>query len=224
MIFGDRRTLRDRILSVVFTTAIVAMIVATGVGVIVNLNRGNGGEAAAWAQACGSIVAIAGAAWLARSGERQAKRARRTRAEETAWYVRFSVVQAQFESQVIAHELVHGAEAIDVDRSRAWRQRMVTAASALRTLMSRTDYVHPAIVHVAANAVVLADEMIFDLGRLEESVSTNRDITEAQVRGIVAYHLSLADLVREYDARLRGISKVLDRGEDELPVREWLRQ
>lgn len=179
------------------------------------------GDAAGWVQAAGSIAAIAGAAWLSQGEARRARRVRREQGEELAWYVRFSIKQAQYETQIIAHELVHGETPISRGDVRDWLQRAATCAMNLGFLAGRTDFIHPAISHTIANAKVLVDYVIEDLRELQKSVELDQPIDNRLKNRIVGPHLSLAELVQVFDNRMAGVLEALDRGGDALPQDGW---
>ncbi|WP_297510990.1 hypothetical protein [uncultured Caulobacter sp.] len=86
---------RNRIGEIAFTGIITALIAVAAWAAYVNIEKyGWSGDSAAWAQAAGSIIAIAGASWIARGEARQARRLRRRQGEEAAWAVRFTLAQA----------------------------------------------------------------------------------------------------------------------------------
>jgi hypothetical protein len=208
-------------LGIAFYLLALAVVAATGWAAYANvIKSGWGSDAAAWMQAAGSISAILGAAWLANSEARRARRLRRERHEEAAWYVRFTIVQAQFDSQIIAAELVNRSRSIDKADVREWRQRATTSATALSVLVNRTDQIHPAVTHVTANAKVLLDSLVVDLEELSKAVENDRKPDDALIGQIVAPHRVLLELIEMYDARMRGITLALDKGRDTLPIRD----
>jgi hypothetical protein len=208
-------------LGIVFYVLALAVVAATGWAAYANvIKSGWGSDAAAWMQAAGSISAIVGAAWLANSEARRARRLRRERNEEAAWYVRFTIVQAQFDSQIVASELVNRSKSIDKADVREWRQRAITSATALSVLVNRTDHIHPAVTHVTANAKVLMDGLVADLEELSKDVENDRKPDDALVGQIVAPHRALLELIELYDARMRGITLALDKGRDALPIKD----
>ncbi len=178
-------------------------------------------EAAAWAQAAGSIAAIVGAAWIAQGEARRARRARRTLGEEAAWFARYAIVQAQFECQIIAAELVNSKSNLEKSNFRNWRQRGRTVAISLNTLVDKADYVHPSVVHVLANAKVLVDDLVDDLTLLDTALVDGEVKDSALVERLVAPHLALRELIELYDSRMRGVKLALDEGDDALPHGEW---
>lgn len=178
-------------------------------------------DAAGWAQAAGSIIAIAGAIWLSRSEARHARRSRRELAEETIWSVRFVIVQAQFDSHIIAAELTNEDEPYVAADIRSWRQRSDNASLALQTMLARTDYIHSSIVLMTCNAKILIDGLSTDLDSLTDALQRNEVPTQRIVGDIVFAHANLANLLELYDARVEGIRQALDRGGDQLPLDEW---
>lgn len=178
-------------------------------------------DAAAWVQAAGSIAAIAGAAWLAQSGARRARRLRREQNEEAAWYVLFAIKQAQFESQIIAAELVNRTTPIDKDDMRGWRQRATTSAVGLTALADRTDHIHPAVTQVTSNAKVLMDDLVADLAVMGRLIEQGREPDEEMISRIVAPHRALLELINLYDSRMQGVTLALEDGDDALPIRNW---
>lgn len=182
---------------------------------------GWGSEAAAWVQAGGSIAAIAGAAWLAQSEARRARKLRRERDEETAWYVRFAINQAQFESHIIAADLLNPTIPVDKESLRGWRQQATTSATSLNALVSRTDYIHPAVTQVVSNAKVLMDDLVKDLTIASNIVQRGEKLDADLIGQIVGPHSALLELVSLYDARMRGIKLALDESGDALPIKKW---
>jgi len=184
-------------------------------------NKGWGADAAAWIQAAGSIAAIAGAAWLAQSETRRARASRREQNEEAAWHVRFMIVQAQFESHIIAAELVNRTEPITKFDAREWRQRAATCRTGLNALMGRTDHVHPSVTHVTANAKILIDDLMDDLTSLEALIASENQPDQYLIDRIVSPHIALIEVIEQYDGRMRGVRLALDEGGDMLPIRSW---
>lgn len=182
---------------------------------------GWGSDAAAWVQAAGSIVAIAGAAWIARGEARETRRWRREQGEEAAWAVRFVIMQAQFDSQIVAAELTKDAQKIDALSVRSWQQRAANLSLALQAMLARTDYLHAGIVLSATNAKVLVDGLSVDLEALKGIVAKKRAPSEQLISDILFVHRNLAVLLEQFDARLRGLRIALDKGRDMLPLAEW---
>lgn len=191
---------------------------AAGVNV---LQSGWNSDVAAWVQAAGSIAAIAGATWIAQSEARRARRVRREQNEEAAWHVRFAIKQAQFESHIIAAELVNRTTPIEESDVREWRQRAATSAIELNALVGRIDHVHPAVIHFVSNAKVLVDELVGDLEYLGRLLDKNKQPERIIITRIVAPHRALLELITHYDARMRGIKLALDEGDDALPIKTW---
>lgn len=185
------------------------------------MKSGWGQDAAAWMQAAGSIAAITGAAWLSQSEVRQARRTRREQNEETAWFVRFAIRQAQQESHIIAAELVNRKTPVEMADIRDWRQRANTATISLNSLADRTDYIHPAVAHVISNCKVLMDELINDLNELAKIVKNKDEPDKSLIGHIVTPHRAILELIDLYDSTMRGIRIAMDEGGDALPIKNW---
>jgi hypothetical protein len=214
--------LRSRIAGLAFVAMICGLVGVTGFAAYINVSqKGWNADAAAWAQAAGSIMAIVGAAWLARSETRQARRWKREQGEEAAWGVRFVLSQAQFDAQIVAAELTKPGKPLDAFGIRPWRQRAANASLALQTLLTRTDHIHAAVILTTCNAKILVDQLSSDLERLEQLVMRGQRVDDQLVTDIIYAHLNLKTLIEQYDARVRGIRQALDRGSDMLPVAEW---
>lgn len=212
---------RNRIGELLFGLIITALICLTSFAAYKNaVEKGWGADTAAWAQAAGSIIAIAGAAWLAGNEARQARRWRRKQGEEAAWGVRFVIAQAQFDSQIIAAELTDpkgwGSNEIDI-----WRQLVANVSLALQTLLARTDHIHPSVILTTCNAKILIDRLSSDLEKLSGKVTRDEVADIELISDIVGIHLNLAELLSQHDARMRGVNQALDSGQDMLPIREW---
>ena len=186
-----------------FSLFLVAMALVAVAGWAASANVAKSGwnsDAAAWVQAAGSIAAIAGAAWLAQSEARRTRKVRREHNEEAAWYVRFAVKQAQFESQIIASELVNRAFPVDKADVRQWRQRATTSAISLNALVGRTDHIHPSVTQVISNAKVLMDDLLGDLGELAAVVGDGSppsdDLRAASSRRIGRFSICLISTTR----------------------------
>ncbi|TGU89257.1 hypothetical protein EN794_046040 [Mesorhizobium sp. M00.F.Ca.ET.151.01.1.1] len=232
IIVGWKSTRRQRIkrlwqksqdrLGSIFYALVSILIALAGWAAYANaVKSGWGSDAAAWVQVAGSIAAIAGAAWLAQGESRRARRLRREQNEEAAWYVRFSIVQAQFESQIIAAALVSRTSAVERRDVREWRQRATVCAVGLNALADKTDHIHPAVTHVISNAKVLMDDMVSDLVRLGRLVEDGQKPDAELVGHIVEPHRALSELVNQYDARMRGVRLALDEGGNALPIQTW---
>ena len=205
----------------VFAGMVAALVAVTGYAAYINVvAKGWNADAAAWAQAAGSIIAIAGAAWVARSGSRQARRQRREQGEEAAWAVRFVLSQAQFDAQIVAAELTRQDVPYGPGDIQSWKQRSANASLALQTMLTRADYIHAAVVLTACNAKVLVDHLSIDLAKLEDVVEGGDDPDKQLVGNIVFANLNLKTLIDQYDARMTGVGEALDRGGDMLPLDE----
>lgn len=209
-------------LGVALYTIALILVVMAGWGAGINVLRsGWNSDAAAWVQAAGSIAAIVGATWIAQSETRRLRRARREHNEEAAWHVRFAIKQAQYDSHIIAAELVNRTSPIDEVDVREWRQRAVTSSIELNAFVSRIDHVHPAVTHVVSNAKVLIDELVNDLAYLNRILQEHKQPELVLINRIVAPHRALHELIELYDARMRGVKLALDEGDDALPIKTW---
>ena len=198
--------------------AVAGLIAVTGFGAVQNvLQKGWNGDAAAWAQAAGSIVAIVSAAWIARGEARHARRWRRQQGEEAAWGVRFVLKQAQFDAQIVAAELTNGKDITSLDVL-SWQQRCLNVSLALQTILTRTDHIHPAVILTATNAKVLVDQLTKDVLKFKKITKRREKAGDELVGDIVYAHINLNTLIDEYDARVRGIRLALDEGQDMLPI------
>ena len=207
---------------IAFTITIFALVGVTSLAAYINVSqRGWNADAAAWAQAAGSIIAIAGAAWLARSEVRQNKRWRREQGEEAAWGVRFVISQAQFDAQIVAAELTANDRKFDIFNIRSWRQRSANASLALQTMLARVDHIHPFVIVTTCNAKILVDGLSYDIEKLEQLILQGQVPDDQLVTDIVYAYVNLSELIDQYDARVRGVRKALDRGRDMLPINEW---
>lgn len=215
------KSTRDYLGALAFNAVTALLIAVMGYAAYVNVaTKGWNADAAAWAQAVGSIIAIVSAGWLARNESRQLRREHRRQGEEAAWAVRFVVVQAQFDAQIVAAELTQRDKSWDAGDIRSWQQRTRTSDLTLGALLARTDYVHPSVVFTVSNAKVLVEQLQTDLGKLEALTTRGAPIGDSLVGDIVYAHINLSELVNQYDARMRGVSEALDRGGDVLPIHE----
>lgn len=185
------------------------------------MSSGWGPDAAAWVQAAGSIAAIAGAAWLAQSEDGRARRSRRLQNEEAAWFVRFALVQAQLEANIIAHELINRIGPVGLNDVRSWRQRATTSAISLDAFIGRTDHIHPSVVHVLANAKVLIDDMLKDIQLLHALLEAGQPPDKQTTARLIEPHHSLQQLVEVFDSRMDGVRLAMNEGGDMLPIRRW---
>ncbi|QCI68237.1 hypothetical protein [Phreatobacter stygius] len=205
-----------------FLGIIAALVGFAGFAVFQNIQRaGWSADAAGWAQAAGSIIAVAGAAWLARGEVRRARRWRREQGEEAAWGVRYVIMQAQYEAQIVAAELTRPNASPDMLSLRSWHQRVANASLGLQMMLSRVDHIHPAIVLSTCNAKVLVDGLASDLTLLEQCMGRGEVATKGLLDDIVYAHVNLATLLQQFDERYRGIREALDRGGDMLPLAEF---
>ncbi|TPW26714.1 hypothetical protein [Pararhizobium mangrovi] len=217
-----RLSLITRVISLAFLLAVAVLIVGAGLVAYLNVRSdGWGSDAAAWAQVSGSMIAIIGALWIVASEARQARRIRRKQGEEAAWGVRFILIQAQFESQIVAAELTQANEGFDTDDIRSWVQRAKLANLSLETLLTSSGHIHPAVVVTLCNAKILVEQLCSDLQEFQDLVTRGQSPPSSKISDIVNVHASLSALIEHYDARIRGVREALDRGDDMLPLTEW---
>lgn len=203
--------------------AVVGAVIAfCGWGLAASFWRGGfGTEAAAWAQAGGSIAAIAGAVWISRAEERRTRRLRRHEREEVAWGVRFAISAARNEAYTIAHELADPATALASENGRHWRTRARNARYLLQSYASRTDHLHPVFVQAANNALLLVEEMEADIGRAAALMSSDGIVPMKVASDLAWYESHFSALLNLVDERVPLIEAALDRGEDMLPLHEF---
>ena len=134
--------------------------------------------------------------------------------------MRFALVQAQLEANIIAHELINRIGPVGLVDARSWRQRATTSAISLDAFISRTDHVHPSVVHVLANAKVLMDDMLEDIRSFNESVEAGQPPDKETIARLVEPHHSLQQLVEMFDSRMDGVRLALDEGGDVLPLKK----
>lgn len=204
-------------------TAVVFLLIALcigGAGFSV-YSTGLKADAAAWVQAAGSIAAIAGAAWIAGAEARRQRRVRRQEREELAWSVRFALVQAKWECNAIAWEIVGPDAAPKATDLRHWRLRTGIAKNTLQGYAARTDHAHPSVSHVASNGVFLLEHLEEDLTKVSSHLSSGNPVPEQLTNDITWYVGHFEELIRMFDERMRGVVLALDQGDDALPVRDW---
>jgi hypothetical protein len=204
-----------------FVGVILALVAVTArAALVIIVSKGWNADAAAWAQAAGSILAIGGAVWLSRDEARRARTERRQKSEEEAWGVRFVIAQAQFDAQIIAAELTKSTQPFGRTDVESWQQRAENSDIALQTMLTRSDYVHPFVVMNACNAKVLIGTLSANLKELAERRVRRTAAPQRLIGSIVDAHLGLRELLDLHDARMRGVVEALDRGGDRLPVHE----
>ncbi|MNU04270.1 hypothetical protein D3C72_2486090 [compost metagenome] len=71
-----------------------------------------------------------------------------------------------------------------------------------------------------SNAKVLVEQLQIDLEKLGTLTTRGTRASDSLVGDIVYAHINLSTLVKQYDARMRGVSEALDRGGDVLPIPE----
>lgn len=103
---------------------------------------------------------------------------------------------------------------------RSWKQRSANSALAIQTMLGQPGYIHAAVVLTTCNAKILVDGLSLDLEKLDNVISSGSQPSESLVSDIVHAHANLAELLRHYDARIRGVRQALDRGADMLPLHE----
>lgn len=210
-----------RIASWIFAVASTALVlfcfIAAGMSI---RDDGLGSDAAAWVQAAGAIAAITGAVWLSRIENVWQRRQRRREREEAAWGVRFALVHARNEAYTIAHELADDAKALGSEGGRHWRTRCRNVQYLLRHYASRSDPLHPAVVQIANNALLLAEEMEADVAKAGAFLSREERPPLKIAEAISWYEIQFQTLLKELDNRARSISLALDLAEDMLPLRD----
>lgn len=199
------------------TTLVSFCIIAAGISI---QNDGLGSDAAAWVQAAGAIAAIAGAVWLSRIESVWQRRQKRREREEAAWGVRYALVHARNEAYTIAHELADDTKAVASEGGRHWKTRCRNVQYLLRHYASRSDPLHPAVVQVANNALLLAEEMEADVIVAGAFLSREERPPLKIAEGISWYEIQFQTLLKELDDRARSISRALDSAEDMLPLRD----
>lgn len=216
-----RRRLINCIGFILYAIAMIFVAVSAWAAIANVIRSGWNSDAAAWIQAAGSIAAIAGSTWIAQSEARRARRVRREQNEEAAWYVRFAIKQAQFESQIIAAELLNRNTPVETNDVREWRQRATTSIINLNAFLERTDHVHPSVTHALSNAKVLMDYLIEDLAILNQKIDHHKQPDRDLIGRIAAPHKALLEIIDLYDNRMRGVRKILDDENDTLPIKSW---
>jgi hypothetical protein len=181
------------------------------------LRAGWDSNSAAWVQAAGAILAILGAAWLARGERRQTRRWRREQGEEAAWSTRFVIAQAQYDAHITAFELTQADVVLNEINLRTWRQRGTNSALFIQTMLSKVDHIHPLVVGNLCNAKILVDDMISDLALLAGKEALDKPERDKIISSIVEVHINLQELIKQYDTRIEGVQEALDDGDDMLP-------
>ncbi len=208
--------------AITFLCLTVILVAATSWAIYQNvITSGWDANSAAWAQASGSVLAIAAAAWIARGDARRNRRWRRDQGEEAAWHARYIIAQAQYDAQITAFELAHNDQLVDSDRIRSWRQRALTSSMALQTMLTKVDHIHPFVIATLCNSKVLIDSMVDDLVRFGEEMDRFEVPHATLANDIVGYQQNLRDVLDQYDNRSAGLGSALDRGGDMLPLKEF---
>ena len=206
----------------VLALGIIGMISFCIFGIALNMpDQAFTAEAAAWAQAAGSIAAIAGAIWLSRMESGRDRRQRRLDREEAAWAVRFAIVGARNEAYTVAHELVDPAQALASENGRHWRTRCRNVRLLLQSYAARADHIHPAIAQDANNAMLLAEEMEADVERAAAYMIAGKLPSLKIAQDLAWYEIQFTTLIQRIDERMIGIRGALDRGGDMLPHDEF---
>ena len=199
------------------TVAVVGLCI---VGMVVSLKSGGfDAAAAAWAQAAGSVVAIACAVWISRAEGRREQRRKRLEREETAWAVHYAMRGARNEVYRVVHELFDPAEA-KVENARHWRTRCKNSRLLLQSYTGRTDHVHPGVIQDANNTILLIEELEADLEKALPFVADAEPLPFKLAESLAWYEVQIDGLIERYDSRMAGVREALDRGGDMLPIRE----
>ncbi len=218
---GRNSGLKDHSSSLWVLFIIISLLVLAGFVAALGIWRGGtSSDGAAWLQAAGTLVAISVAVWVTKIDTRQTKRWRRIQGEEAAWSARFMIVQAQLDAHIVAYEITKDASSRIRQDVALWIQRMQASALALEAIGSRADHVHPGVIFMACNARVLVNDLINELRAVGEEVAKHGKAADEQIRRIVVVHISLQELIEQFDARMIGVVNALNRGGDMLPV-QW---
>jgi hypothetical protein len=172
-------------------------------------------------QAAGAIAAITGAVWLFQAEAKTRRRERRREREVNAWGVRYAIQQAQFEMWEICDTLPSDESELDSDQPRQWRIQTVCAKSILQNYVNRTDHIHPDLIRLAMNGVMLIEEMEHHLTNLSQAVADGSTPESASLERIHAFKAHFQQLLVTFDERMRGVKLALDAGDDELPVSDF---
>ncbi len=116
-------------------------------------------ESAAWAQAAGSIIAIASAIWISDRENALRRRERRADREEAIATVRFAINGAAYESAIIYHDFKDAAPPLDEADIRGWKTQCQNALAVLRNVI-RAGPLHPSFIQEATNAQLLIEELL----------------------------------------------------------------
>lgn len=212
---------RDRVV-VAFIGLSAGLASLSVIAAVVSVVReGLGANGAAWAQAAGSIAAIAGAVWLFRSEAVRRRHERRVAGEEAAWAVRFAITNAQFEAQTIAREVI-SEDVVGKDSPRRhWLLRSENCRNVLGVYARRTDHIHPILNQVASNGMLLLRQMDEAISQAANSIE-NGERPSIEIASRVAQYEGIFEELRQLlDARMRGILIALDEGRDALPVSQF---
>lgn len=197
---------------------ILCLIVMAGIGAAKSFaEKGWGSDVSAWIQAVGSVLAILAAGWIAGAEKRNARSERRREGEDFAWAVRFVLVQAQLEAQIVAFEASRDFFG-DKAQFRSWKLRVRHIVIGIDRLLSSSAYVlHPAVSLVLSNAKVLCEDLLVDIDKFERKFRESGKPDRVLIDLIVGANFDLAALVDSFDARMRGIETALDDGDGGLP-------
>ena len=87
--------------------------------------------------------------------------------------------------------------------------------------MTRNDHVHPALVQISSNALLLLTQMEEDVDLAIEAMAKGSRPPPDVATEIAAYESYFGELLEQLDQRMRGIREALDDSEDILPVKDW---
>ena len=182
--------------------------------------KGFGADAAARAQAAGTVAAISGAVWISGAEGRRERRRKRLEREETAWAVRYAMRGARNEASTVVHELFDPLTA-KAENDRHWRTRCRNSRLLLQSYAGRTDHVHPGIIQDANNTILLIEELEADLEKALPYLASETPLPMKLAESLAWYEVQIGGLIERFDGRMVDIIGELDRGGDMLPIREY---
>jgi len=185
-----------------------ATVVATGWSAA---TRGLGQDAAAWAQAAGSILAIAAAIWISDRENARRRKERIDEQEASVWAVIYALRLAEKESAVIYWELKETDGIIEQEKLKEWQTMCLNSRDMLRYSAARIDHFHPGFAQEAHNAVILANEVVEDINSLKNGDigSSYREIVINNIGGKCQAFSTLSDRIGD---RMRVVRRRLSAG------------
>lgn len=206
-------------------SVLLAALSALAAGISI-FREGIGANAAAWAQAVGSIAAIAGAVWLFRSDISRRQHEQRAAGEQLAWAVRYAIHQAQIEAGIIAAEVLTIDIRKDKKRIRDWLLRTENCRGVLAVYVEHLNHIHPAINFHANNAILLLCQLEDEIKNISSSKHRTRPSVELSKR-ISEFPGFFSQLREDLDARMRGVLNEMDENPNFLRtklVSDWYRK